>query len=375
MTLMEEGDRHGWAAGFAAQFCRKGETMRKRAAVAMSGGVDSSAAAVLLLEAGYEVYGITLRLRPEPTGSAGDDIATARAVADKLGIRHEVLDLRSRFSEAVMDRFVAEYVKGRTPNPCVDCNRTIKFGALLDYVLENGADFLATGHYARIDREEPSGRLLLLRGRDRRKDQSYFLYQLSQRQLSHLLFPVGDFEKQEIRAVAMAHGLKSADRPESQDICFVPGGDYVAFLREYGGIDPAPGDFVDETGRVLGRHRGLVCYTAGQRKGLGVSAEEPLYVVSKDLTAGTIRLGPNSALYSGELTAGALNWISVSELKGPLPVTAKTRYSQQEAAATVEPLENNLVHVLFDEPQRAVTPGQAVVFYDGERVVGGGTIC
>lgn len=273
-----------------------------------------------------------------------------------------------------MDKFVSEYVCGRTPNPCIDCNREIKFGALLDWALEQGGDYIATGHYARVRFHPDTGRWNLLRGRDRRKDQSYVLYQLTQRQLSHLLLPVGEYEKPAIRQMAAKHGLLNAQRPDSQDICFVPDGDYAAFLKAYGGVTPVPGDFVDQSGRVLGRHRGLECYTIGQRKGLGVSAGQPLYVVRKDSERGTVVLGPDSALYTRELTAGNVNLISMESLPASLRVTAKTRYSQREAEAVLTPLPGNQVLVTFAEPQRAVTAGQAVVFYDGEAVVGGGTI-
>lgn len=351
----------------------------KHVFAAMSGGVDSAGAALLLRQEGYAVSGVTLRLhhcqdRPGLCGSA-DDIEIARAVAASLGIPHTVLDLCEAFRAAVMDKFVAEYVRGRTPNPCVDCNREIKFGALLDWVLDQGGDAIATGHYARTAFDEAAGRHLLLRGRDRRKDQSYVLYQLTQRQLAHLLLPIGAYEKAAVRALAASHGLRNAGKADSQDICFVPDGDYVAFLRRHGGVEPRPGDFVDRTGRVLGRHKGLECYTTGQRKGLGVGGDGPLYVVRKDLDRGTVVLGPDSALYTAVLTAERLNWISIPALTAPMKVTAKTRYSQREAEATVEPLADGRARVVFQEPQRAVTPGQAVVFYDGEKVVGGGTIC
>ncbi len=347
--------------------------------VAMSGGVDSAGAALLLRQAGYAVSGVTLRLhackdRPGLCGSS-EDIDAAREAAAAMGIPHTVLDLQDLFAREVMDRFVSEYVRGRTPNPCIDCNRTIKFGALLDWALDHGADFLATGHYARIGYDEAAGRHLLLRGRDPRKDQSYVLYQLTQGQLGHLLLPVGTYEKPELRRLAEEAGLSNAGKADSQDICFIPDGDYPAFLRRYGGVEPVPGDFVDLTGRVLGRHRGLECYTTGQRKGLGVSAGEPVYVVRKELDTRRIVLGPDSALYTRELIAEAVNLISVPQLTGPMAVTAKTRYSQREAAATVEPLPDGRIRVVFEEPQRAVTAGQAVVLYDGEKVVGGGTIC
>lgn len=346
--------------------------------VAMSGGVDSAGAALLLRQQGYEVSGVTMHLhsckeRPGLCGSE-KDIEMARAVAATIGIPHTVLDLSGRFQKTVMDRFVSEYVHGRTPNPCIDCNREIKFGALLDWALEHGADALATGHYARVSHDATSGRWLLLRGRDLKKDQSYFLYQLTQHQLAHLLLPVGDYEKPALRALAAEAGLVNADKADSQDICFVPDGDYMTFLQEYGGVIPVPGDFIDESGRVLGRHRGIERYTPGQRKGLGVSSDAPLYVLRKDLDSGTIILGPNSALFTHELTAERVNWISIPEPTCPISVTAKTRYSQREDSAVVYPLPNGQVRVEFDDPQRAVTAGQAVVFYDGERVVGGGTI-
>ena len=343
-------------------------------AVAMSGGVDSAAAALLLAEAGYDVWGVTLRLQscPGAAETAEAEIDSARRAAEALGIPHRVLDLRERFRTAVMDRFVSEYLAGRTPNPCVDCNREIKFGALLDWVLEQGADFLSTGHYARVDRAE--GRWRLLRGADRRKDQSYVLYQLTQRQLSHLLLPLGDYDKPAIRQLVEARGLANARKADSQDICFIPDGDYAAFLAA-SGAELVPGDFVDETGRVLGRHRGLPCYTPGQRKGLGVSAGEPVYVLRKEAAGNRIILGPDSALYTAELTAQRVNWLSVPAPEGPLAVTAKTRYTQKEAAATAEVLPDGRLRVTFAEPQRAVTAGQAVVLYVGEAGAGGGTIC
>ena len=352
--------------------------MARRVFAAMSGGVDSAAAALLLLQAGCDVTGVTLRLhgfrdRPGLCGSA-DEIGTARSVAAALGIPHVVLDLSERFRERVMDRFVSEYVRGRTPNPCVDCNREIKFGALLDWALDQGADAMATGHYARVRFDGALGRWQLLRGADRRKDQTYFLYQLTQHQLSHLLLPAGDYEKPALRALAAAHGLSNAQRADSQDICFVPDGDYVSFLRQQG-AELVPGDFVDAAGRVLGRHKGLPCYTLGQRKGLGVSAGAPLYVLAKDPARNAVVLGADSALYTSELTAERVNWLSIPAPDGPLSVTARTRYSQREAAAHVEPLPGGRARVVFRDPQRAVTPGQAVVFYDGDLVLGGGTIC
>lgn len=347
-----------------------------RVAVAMSGGVDSAAAALLLQQAGYEVWGVTLRLQScaGAVEAAEAEIDAARRAAEALGIPHRVLDLRERFRSAVMDRFVSEYLAGRTPNPCVDCNREIKFGALLDWVLEQGADYLSTGHYARVDRAGENGRWRLLRGTDRRKDQSYVLYQLTQRQLSHLLLPLGSYDKPAIRSLVENRGLSNARKADSQDICFIPDGDYAAFLAR-SGAELVPGDFVDQAGRVLGRHKGLPCYTPGQRKGLGVSAGEPVYVLRKEAASNRIILGPDSALYTTELTAERVNWLSVPPPEGPMAVTAKTRYTQREAAATAELLPDGRLRVIFQEPQRAVTAGQAVVLYVGDAVAGGGTIC
>ena len=337
----------------------------RRVLVAMSGGVDSSAAAVLLRRAGFGCSGATLRLH------GGEAVEDARLAAERLGMDFHVFDETERFRREVMDVFVSEYRSGRTPNPCVDCNRCLKFGALLDRALALGYDAIATGHYARVAFSE--GRYHLLRGLDRSKDQSYVLYQLTQRQLAHLLLPVGEYGKSAIRAIAEEAGLANARKPDSQDICFIPDGDYVRFLREYGGAELTPGDFVDPSGRVLGRHRGLEAYTTGQRKGLGVSAEHRLYVLRKDAENNTVVLGDNAALFTPSLTAKRVNWIE-PEPSGPLRCAARTRYSQREAPATVTPLPDGTVRADFDEPQRAVTAGQAVVFYDGERVLGGGTI-
>lgn len=342
---------------------------KKKVLIAMSGGVDSSAAAVLLQRQGYECAGAMLNLLPE-----GNDMADARAVAQRMGMAFHLIDGAEEFRRSVMDRFVEEYCAGHTPNPCIDCNRCLKFGLLLDRALELGFDYLATGHYARVAYDEAAGKYRLLRGADRRKDQSYVLYQLTQHQLSHLLLPVGEFDKDTIRGFAREAGLNNADKQDSQDICFIPDGDYGAFLRDHGGVELVPGDFVDAEGKILGRHKGLPCYTTGQRKGLGVAAGKHVYVVRKNAEDNTILLGDEADLYTRELVACRVNWIAGEVPAAPVRCTAKTRYSQTEAEATAYPLPEGRVQVVFEEPQRAVTAGQAVVFYAGEICLGGGTI-
>lgn len=354
---------------------------KERVLLGMSGGVDSAAAAALLARRGYQPVGCTLSLvSSADIGQEGsccslEDVEDARSVAARLGMDHFVFNFKDLFRTQVMEDFVAEYRRGRTPNPCVRCNRYVKFPALLRRADDLGIAHVATGHYARVDWDGASGRWRLLRGADRRKDQSYFLYPLTQEQLSRLLLPVGDYTKDQIRALAEELGLVNARKRDSQDICFVPGGDYMEFLTRFGGVEPRPGDFVDASGKVLGRHRGLERYTAGQRRGLGVSADRPLYVTGKDLAANTVVLGDEADLYSSVVWTESFNWVSLPPQAGPVAVTAKTRYSQREAEAALYPEADGRARLEFVQPQRAVAPGQSLVAYLGETVVGGGVIC
>ena len=346
--------------------------MEKRALIGMSGGVDSSVAAWLCQEEGIDCVGATMHLYC-PSEEKKDD-ADARAVAQRLGIPFHILDFQKEFREQVMDAFVRSYESGRTPNPCIRCNQTLKFGAMLDAAPALDCSHVATGHYARIRRDPETGRYLLCKAEDRAKDQTYFLYGLNQHQLSHTLFPLGNLTKERVRAIAQEQGFLNARKRDSQDICFVPEGDYVAFLERHTGKRYAPGSYLDQTGKVVGTHRGAVAYTLGQRKGLGVALGEPMYVCGKDMDANTVTLGRNADLYSSGLIAENMNWLPFPELTAPLAVTAKIRHSQYEQPAMVYPMENGSVRVVFGTPQRAVTPGQAVVLYDGDMVVGGGTI-
>lgn len=346
--------------------------------VGMSGGVDSSVAALLLKEQGYAVTGVTLRMRGgrlEQTGGedARRDIEDARRVCEALQIPHRVLDVSDRFCRCVVEEFASEYLAGHTPNPCVTCNRTIKFGTMLEEALAGGADYVATGHYARVAYHETKGRYLLYRG-DSAKDQSYVLYSLTQRQLAHVLFPLWGMEKEEVRRLARDYRLPVADKGDSMEICFVPQSGHAAFLEWYTGRAMEPGDFVDEEGHVLGRHRGIGRYTIGQRKGLGIALGRPMYVVRLDAANNRVVLGEEGRQMAGELTADRLNFISVAGVDAPLRVEAKIRYLAPPAPAILYPPENGIARVVFDTPQRSVTPGQAVVFYQGDLVLGGGTI-
>jgi len=355
--------------------------MKQKVLMAMSGGVDSTTAALLLQEAGYDVTGVTLKMfdggdigLAEEGGGSASNVADAKKAAEKLGFPHCVFDFCNCFRKYVIDRFIAEYESGRTPNPCVDCNRNVKLGQLFAKAEELGCDYIATGHYANVKYDGQTGRWLLLRGEDRQKDQSYMLYTLTQTQLAHILFPLGRLHKTQIRDRAEAAGLQNARKPDSQDICFVPDGDYAGVIRNITGHTPAQGKFIHLDGTVLGTHKGQLHYTIGQRKGLGIAYRYPLYVIKKDTENNIVYLGPQDALYSDTLIAEHCNLISIPELAGPLRVTAKPRYRAKDVPAVIEPVDAETVRVTFDEPQRALTPGQAVVFYQDDVVVGGGTI-
>ncbi len=346
---------------------------QKNVLIGMSGGVDSSAAARLMQLEGFRCTGGTMRLHGFSCGGA-DDAQDARAVAQKMGIDHRIMEFQPEFEERVIAQFVSAYESGLTPNPCIQCNRHLKFGAMLEQALAWGFDYVVSGHYAQIRQDPHSGRYLLYKAADRAKDQTYFLACLNQHQLSHILFPLGSLTKAQVRQIAEENGFLNARKRDSQDICFVPGGDYAAFLEHYTGKTYPEGDYLDLAGNVVGRHKGAVRYTKGQRKGLGIALGAPAYVCGKDMARNTVTVGPNEALFSPALRANNWNWFPFPELTEPLQVTAKTRHSQLEQSATVYPEEGGFARVEFDTPQRAVTPGQAVVLYQGDLVIGGGTI-
>ena len=338
----------------------------KHVLIAMSGGVDSSVAAHLMRLQGFACMGATMRLLPE------FDPSDAQAVARSMGMDFHVLDLQAEFQKEVMDHFVHCYETGLTPNPCVVCNRRIKFGLLLDAALALGCEYIATGHYAQI--AEANGRFLLKKAADTAKDQTYFLYALTQHQLAHTFFPLGGLTKEEARRIAQEQGFVNAHKKDSQDVCFIPDGDYFAFLKKYTGKDYPAGNFLDMNGNIVGKHQSAVAYTRGQRKGLGLAMGRPVYVTGKEMEKNTITVGDNEALFSTTLLADDWVFSAFDTLTAPLRCKAKARSRMVEQAATVYPEENGLCRVVFDEPQRALTTGQAVVLYDGDTVIGGGTI-
>jgi len=354
---------------------------KKKVMIGMSGGVDSSVAAAVLLEQGYEVFGVTMQIWPDNSTAAREEgccslyaVDDARRVADKLGIPYYVMNFKEVFQKKVIDYFTSEYLAGRTPNPCIACNRYVKFDSLLRKARAMGMDYIATGHYAIIEFDDERKRFLLKKSASQAKDQTYVLYNLTQEQLSRTLMPIGRFTKDQVREKAKELGLNVANKPDSQEICFVEDNDYSRFIAENTDSEIKPGEFVDTHGNVLGRHNGIINYTVGQRKGLGIALGKPMYVTRIDAENNRVVLGEEKEVFSRSLTATDLNFISIEKLDGEMRVKAKIRYSAKEADATIRPEEGGKVSVYFDEPQRAITPGQAVVFYDGDIVVGGGTI-
>lgn len=354
-----------------------------KALIAMSGGVDSSVAAFLMKEQGYDLMGVTMKLfHNEDTGiprehscCSLDDVEDARSVAYKLDIPYHVFNFSESFAKTVISRFIDAYENGRTPNPCIDCNRYLKFDRLYNRARELGCGCIATGHYARIEQDRESGRYLLKKALDDNKDQSYVLYSLTQEQLKHTQFPLGCMTKQEVRRIAEAQGFLNARKHDSQDICFVQNGNYAEFMEKYTKKIYPAGDFIDRNGQILGRHCGIIRYTIGQRKGLGLSFPEPMYVCAVNSADNTVTLGRESELYATSLIANDINLISVPSIHTPLRLKAKVRYRQAEQWASVLQTDADTLQIDFDSPQRAVTKGQAVVLYDGDVVAGGGTIC
>ena len=339
--------------------------------VGMSGGVDSSVCALVLTEKGYSVSGATLSLLGK-TQSDLKNISDAKAVCDRLGVDHYTLEFSDDFKTYVIDNFINEYIAGRTPNPCVVCNRYIKFGKMLEKAKEMGFSKIATGHYARI--EQKNGRYLLFKASDISKDQSYVLYCLSQEQLSAVQFPLGELSKPQVRKIAEENGFINANKKDSQDICFVPDGDYASFIEKTANFVSSTGDYINLKGEKIGEHKGVIHYTIGQRKGLGVAFGHPVFVIDKNAQTNQVVLGEQEELFYKSVLVKDTNFIPFDKLKNEMSVGAKLRYSQKEQPATIKPLENGEVLIEFSEPQRAPSPGQAAVFYDGDMVVGGGVI-
>ncbi|HZK39711.1 MAG TPA: tRNA 2-thiouridine(34) synthase MnmA [Clostridia bacterium] len=341
---------------------------KEKVLVGISGGVDSCVAALMLKQQGYEVIGANLLLTPQ--SESGGQREDALRVAQALDIELRFFDLRALFAKRVIDYFTGEYLVGATPNPCIVCNRDIKFGALLDIALKEGIGHIATGHFAKIEKTPDRW---LLKKSESKKDQSYFLYMLSQKQLSHALFPLEDMGKQAVREIALANNMPVATKPDSSEVCFVPDNDYAAFIQRYCGTAGIQGDFIDTRGEKLGRHKGIIHYTIGQRKGLGAFGS-PKYVTNINAQDNTVTLGDEDARFSKELIAEQLNWIAFEDLKDEVRAQVKIRFNAKAASALITPLDEGRIHIVFDEPQNAITSGQAAVLYDGNRVLGGGRI-
>ena len=351
----------------------------EKAIIAMSGGVDSSVAAYLCTQKGYECIGATMKLfnndtveKQDKTCCSLEDIEDAESVARKLGMNYYVFNFTDEFDEKVIKKFIHSYETGATPNPCIDCNRYLKFEKLFNRMKEFDYDYVVTGHYARIEKD--GGRFILKKGIDESKDQSYVLYSMTQQQLKHTLFPLGGYTKTQIREIAEKNGFINAHKHDSQDICFVPNGDYAEFIERYTGRKYKNGNFVDKNGNVLGRHKGIIRYTIGQRKGLGLSLPAPMYVCEKNMQSNEVILCDNASLFSNSLDASDFNWIAFENPPESITVKAKIRYNQKEETSHVYITGENSVHIEFDNPQRAIAKGQAVVLYDGDTVLGGGTI-
>jgi len=356
--------------------------MSKRALIAMSGGVDSAVAALLMKKQGFDCIGITMRLFSNDDVGVDtkraccslEDAADAEQAANRLDIPFYVFNMAADFKKQVIERFVAQYQQGATPNPCIDCNRFIKFERLFSRAVQLGMDYVVTGHYAQVEQDVSTGRFLLKKAVDFTKDQSYVLYAMTQDQLACIQFPLGELTKSEVRAIAAKHGFSNAEKPDSQDICFVRDGDYAEFITQYTGQDCPKGNFIDRQGRVLGQHKGHIRYTIGQRKGLGIAFGKPMYVCEKNPEKNTVTLCEDTALFTRGFYAEDFNWIPFDAPKDPIRVKAKIRYNQQEQWATAQITDDDKVYIEFEQPQRAIAKGQAVVLYEGDIVVGGGTI-